>query len=311
MIKLPFNSNQKEFAAEMKSKISGVNLTLEYENIESSLCKIAVEIPVSISEGTYNRLVNEYGNPDSTDLNKKAVDLLQRVMLHFAIYEHLIFLITRIGNDGVTIKKNDDETTAFKYQTDELKDKLITTGWFWMNQLIQLLNKNPDLFQEWENSEEKKAFDALPVTLKDFNKWVGVGSTGGEYFMISAGWIIREVWIDCVCSRMKEPKKTDSIVRAVCYEVMGRACELLAYSSLPEPIRKDINNEMSKSNSQQAEKDIREKIAEKFKSKARTYWISVDQELKKIAIKEQNANIINRPVIGENLTGEEDKFIVS
>ena len=41
-------------------------------------------------------------------------------MLHFAVFEHTIFFITRVSNDGITVKKNDDETTAYKYQVDEL-----------------------------------------------------------------------------------------------------------------------------------------------------------------------------------------------
>jgi hypothetical protein len=107
--------------------------------------------------------------------------------------------------------------------------------------------------------------------LSDFNKWVGVSSTGGEYFILSASWIIREVWLDCVCSRIKEPVKTAAITRAVCYEVMGRACQRLAYSCLPEPIRKDADNEMGKNHRAQADRDIREHIAGKFLSKAETY----------------------------------------
>jgi hypothetical protein len=52
-----------------------------------------------------------------------AVDFLQRAMLHFTL-------------------------TAYKYQTDELNNKLISTGWFWINQLIQYLNRHADDFPE-------------------------------------------------------------------------------------------------------------------------------------------------------------------
>ncbi|NDV45805.1 hypothetical protein D0T49_01910 [Paludibacter sp. 221] len=309
MIKVPFNP--ENFASEMKPKISGNNLSLEYFNIESSLYKVAVQIPKTISQALYNRLIDKFEAGNIQEHDKTAIDYLQRAMLHFTIYEHEVYLMLRISNDGITTKKNEDETTAFKYQTDMLNDNLITTAWFWMNQLIQYLNDHLYDFPEWKNSDQKKENDELPVNLTDFNKWVGVETTGGEYFMIYAGWIIREVWLDFVKSRFKEPVKTDAITRAVCYQVMGFACQRLAYSCLPSPIRRDIDNEMGKNHKAQADKDIREHVAGKFLQKAETYWKAVDLEIKKEAIAEQNKTAADKPALGRNNITEDDKFYYS
>jgi hypothetical protein len=306
MIKVPFKI--EEFAREMKPKISGMNLSLEYENIESSLVKTTVELITLLPPALYDRLVENYQSGSPAEPDAPAIDCLQRAILHFTLYEHLIFIITHVSNDGVTVKKTDNETTAYKYQTDELNNKLISTAWFWMNQLIQYLNNRSDDFPEWANSPQKTEWDSLPIGLSDFNKWVGVSSTGGEYFLLSAGWIIREVWLDCVCSRVKEPVKSDAIARAVCYEVMGRACQRLAYSCLPEPIRKDVDNEMGKNHRAQADKDIREHIAGKFLGKAESYWNALDLELKKAAIAEQKKTVQSPPVLGEKLIDESDNF---
>ena len=103
--------------------------------------------------------------------------------------------------------------------------------------------------------------------MSDFNKWVGVSASGGEYFMLSSSWIIREVWMDCVDSRKVE--KSDAIIRALCYEVMGRACERLSYQVLPEPIRKDIDNEMSKTSKDKSSDYVKEKNCSKIPFKSR------------------------------------------
>lgn len=309
MIKVPFKPDS--FAREMKPKISGLNLSLEYYNIESSLFKVAAKIPDTISRGMYDKIVEASSEESPEDKYKSVIDYLQRAMLHFAVYEHMIYLVLRISNDGITTKKTDSETTAYKYQTDELNNNLISTAWFWMNMLIQYLDEKADDFPEWKNSDQKKDLDALPITLSDFNKWVGVEATGGEYFMMSASWIIREVWIDCVQSRIKEPEKTDAITRAICYEVMGRACQRLAYSNLPSPIRRDIDNEMGKNHRAQADKDIRERISEKFLNQSRSYWSAVDLEIKKKAIDEQKKTLASKPIIGENSIREDDKFYYS
>ena len=310
MIKIPFKRDG--FSAEMKPKISGANLSLEYDNLESSMMKVGADILQILPGKLIDRLVEKYliGNapePDST-----AIDYLQRAMLHFTVFEHTIFLITRVSNDGITIKKNDDETTAYKYQVDELNNKLITTAWFWMNQLIKFLNEHLTDFPEWADSEEKKTFDELPVDLSDFNRWVGVSLSGGEYFMMCAGWIIREVWIDCVRSRFSDPiVKTDAIARAVCYEVMGRATQRLAYSALPEPIRIDIDNEMGKNHRAKADEYIKEYVAKQFLQKALTYWNAVDLEIKQKDIQENRKTAGSRPIVGERLVTESDKFFVS
>ena len=309
MIQIPFKRDG--FASEMKPKISGANLSLEYDNIESSLMKVGADIARILPQALIERLVTTYMSPPVSEPDATAIDYLQRAMLHFAVFEHTIFLITRVGNDGITIKKNDDETTAYKYQVDELNNKLITTAWFWMNLLIQFLNEHLKDFPEWADSDQKKAFDELPVDLSDFNRWVGVALSGGEYFMMCAGWIIREVWLDCVRSRLPEPTKTDAIARAVCYEVMGRATQRLAYSALPEPIRIDIDNEMGKNHRVQADKYIKEYVAGQFLQKAQIYWNAVDLEIKKAAIAEQKKTQFSQPVIGKTYVGEDDKFCFS
>lgn len=120
-MKLPFEP--ATFAKEMKSRISGVNLTLDYYNIESSLYKVSVTCSDILGAILYQKLCD--GTTfDNTGYQEIAKDYLQRALLHFGFYEHLIFLITRIGNDGVTVKKNTDETTLYKYQEDDLKNNL-------------------------------------------------------------------------------------------------------------------------------------------------------------------------------------------
>jgi hypothetical protein len=310
MIQAPFKP--ENFASEMKPKISGMNLSLEYYNLESSIMKVARQITAIIPAALYNRLATLYLNGIPTAVEEPAIDYLQRAMLHFTVYEHKIYLMLTVSNDGILTKKTDTETTAFKYQTDELADNLLSTAWFWMNELIKYLEENLNDFPEWRDSDERKAYLELPVDLNDFNRWVGV-ELASEYFMLSVGWIIREVWIDCVKSRLKTPVKTDAITRAVCYEVMGRACERLAYNCLPSPIRRDIDNEYSigKNHRAQVDRYIRELIAGKYLQKALNYWNAVDLEIKRERIAASLATVGSRPVIGRKDITADNKFYYS
>jgi len=296
----PFDGmDAKQFASEMKPKISGAHLVLEYANIESSVAKVAVDCSDILGETLYEKICKKTGS-DKDELNDKALDFLQRSILHFCLYEHLIFLIAQIKNSGVTVAKSEKETTIFKYQQDELDIKLVSLGWFWMNRLIKFLNQNKEDFPDWNPDED--SLSDIDISLSDFDKWVGIRD---EYFMIVVKWLIREVWTDCVLSRVKDPEKNDEMVRALCYEVVGRACKRLSYYCLPEPIRKDINNEMGKNHAAEADRTIREKIADIYLNKAYSYWAGWESQLRK---QEQKADPTARPTYIPPKISENDAF---
>jgi len=327
----PFNS--ENFQEEMKPKLSMAFKALEYENIESSIQKACVEMSDKLGSETYEAIcakpeptpdpeptpeeeseeqvedlqeqetetANEEEATDS-GVKTEALDYLQRAILHFALYHHIIYLIANVSNDGVTVTKSDDKTTIYKYQQDQLEENLIADAWFWLNRLIKLLNDNPEEFPSWKDSEAHKQMEDLPVSLSDFERYTGVSD---PTFLLYAGWIVREVYRECIMSRTKEASLSEVQKQAICYDVMARACRRLAFHALPSPIRIDINNEMGKNHAAQADTTIREKVAGVFAEKAAAYWKAVDAELERKK-EEQTATYKSTRQVSER-----DKFAVS
>lgn len=281
MIQIPFS--RENFSDEAKSRLSGINVSLEYDNLESALFQAGMRLSETIGEASYQCILESYPSVNDTPQHKaEALDYLQRIILHQAIYSNLIFLIVRIGNDGITTKKNNDETTIFKYQQDELANTLINTAWFWTGKLIMLLDTDPETFPDWNISAQKQELDVLPIGIDDFRRWVGIDN---PYFLMRTRWIIREVWMDRVAARIPHEipdSLKEKISRAVVYSVMQLACERLAYSDLPENIRKDIDNEQSKTNKDKEASRIRESVSLQFADKAKRYWEDIDREIKVI-----------------------------
>lgn len=298
----PFNS--ENFQEEMKPKLSMAFKALEYENIESSIQKACVEMSDKLGSETYEAICAKPDKKKATDSGVKAeaLDYLQRAILHFALYHHIIYLIANVSNDGVTVTKSDDKTTIYKYQQDQLEENLIADAWFWLNRLIKLLNDNPEEFPSWKDSEAHKQMEDLPVSLSDFERYTGVSD---PTFLLYAGWIVREVYRECIKSRTKDASLSEVQKQAVCYDVMARACRRLAFHALPSPIRIDINNEMGKNHAAQADTTIREKVAVVFAEKAAAYWKAVDAELE-IKKEEQTATYKSTRQVSER-----DKFAVS
>ena len=331
----PFTS--ESFQEEMKPKLSMAFKALEYENIESSIEKVCAEMSDKLGSKTYEAICKkpdpepepeptpepeseevvedpqepaaeeptgdvQDGNEMGTSVKAEALDYLQRAILHFALYHHIIYLIANVSNDGVTVTKSDDKTTIYKYQQDQLEENLIADAWFWLNRLIKLLNDNQEEFPSWKDSEAHKQMEDLPVSLSDFERYTGVSD---PTFLLYAGWIVREVYRECIKSRTKEASLSEVKKQAVCYDVMARACRRLAFHALPSPIRIDINNEMGKNHAAQADTTIREKVAGVFAEKAAAYWKAVDAELE-MKKEEQTATYKSTRQVSER-----DKFAVS
>ena len=275
----------------MKPMLSMAHLSLEYENIESTITKVCYEMEDRFGSETFTQIT----------WDAAGKDLLQRSVLHFALYHHIIYTIANISNDGVTVTKSEDKTTIYKYQQDQLEEQLLQDAWFWLNRLIRYLNEHPDIFPAWTDSEERKALDALPITISDFERYVGVSDPA---FLLFAGWIVREVIRDHILSRQTaETELTDLQRQAICYEVMARACHRLAFHALPSPIRIDINNEMGKNHAAQADSTIRQFVSKQFADKAIGYWQAVDAEWQRQASEQAATYTGSRPLT------EHDKFV--
>lgn len=320
MIKIPFT--QATFSADIKTCISGVNVQFDYYNIVSSITKVAADMISVLGEATYNRIIELSVAPDPTKAgSEEAVDALKRAMLHFAFYEHEIFITVRIGNDGITVKKNDDETTAFKYQTDALSEKLVGLAWFWLGLLFGILNKNPDTFPEWKDSDQAKDISDLPITSDDFGRWFGVTDT---YFIIKVRALIRQVYKDEIEPRMKKDaniaKDSDpaeikslraevdsSMRRAAVFKIMALSIRRFDYFELPEPVRRDYNNEMGKNHAAQADSYVKTNLANAVDADGDKYLRMLEEN---VQLLNQALNPpVERPIAKEADRRSSDKFV--
>lgn len=278
-MKTPFN--KETFSQVMKPRLSMAHLSLEYENIESTIYKECTEMRNRIGAVAYDTITDYEVTPSSEQLEdaiyEAALDYMQRAILHYSLYHHIIYLIANVSNDGVTVTKSDDKTTLYKYQQDQLEQQLLIDAHFWMNRLLGHLIANSSYFGDWAHSNEGQQLTSLPVTITDFDYHTGIDDLS---FLLYASWIVREVEREQVIPRIGDQTViyTNAIKRAICYETVGRACQRLAYHCLPTPIRYDINNEMGKNHAAQEDTHIRQTVAGEYLKKAAAYWTEVETE---------------------------------
>jgi len=316
MITIPFQP--ETFSTESKELVSGVNLSYLYDNIKSRLMQTAVVLQKALGKETYEKIVS--AGIDASETEKLALDYLKRAMLNFSFYHHLIFIAVRISNDGVTTKKSDDETTAFKYQTDELKISLVESAWFWMDQLFELLNVTTEVFTDWQDSDQKKQLKALLVEPADFTYTFGIDSF---YFFVLCMPLIRKVIDEDITGRIKmsdiaitdedsEVLKTIKselnllVKKAIVYRSLSLACKLYSFYELPSPLRKMADTEIHKG--QTSEEYVKNSVAAMLSNNAD----SMQQKLEaKYQILKNKTTGTESVPYSEKYLEESDKFYFS
>lgn len=269
---IPFD--KRTFSSDVKTMFSGANITLEFDNIQSTFAKVAVDMTKLLGKDLYEAICNGTAaeGEDADNVSAILLSELKRAMLHYAIYHHVIYFIARISNDGITVRKDDNMTTIYRYQQQDLQEHLLDDGCFWTDSLYEYLNDNAISVPLWASSPAHDDHLQTPVTAHDLSIHVGIDSPS---FYSQIRWIIREVWSDLISSiGITSPSYNG--VRAVCYEAVSRSCARLPYYSLPAFIRSQVDNEQTKMSD--SSEYVRTTLCDLYHSKAEAYMQQVRNE---------------------------------
>jgi len=276
--KYPFKNGE-----DLKAAASQIDLSFDIKNIDSSLALAANDLKDVISEDVWNRMIDYYNggsyNPAGTAIDDKLVNYILAPLANLALYHHFIWLQLRISNSGVTVVKTDTETAAFKYQTDEAKEKLLQTAWVEANNLITFLNTNEDNITEWKGSDQQQELKELIFTgYKDFDKYFSIDNNASFYIRLR--YIILEIIAESISPRIKDPLNiTDDVLlikvkRYLAYESMSLSVFRFDILNLPVSIRRSITNSMTKKGDDM--QYVKEKLSAQLHNQAETYLRQLD-----------------------------------
>lgn len=154
--KYPFQTGE-----DLKKAASQVNLNFDIDNIQSSLALAANDLKDVVSQAVWDKMIDYYNsgnyNPEGDSVNDKLVNAFLAPLANMAVWHHFIWLQLNISNSGITVTKSDHETAAYKYQTDEAKQKLLQSAWVETSNLIDFLNANATVWTPWAAKTAYKA----------------------------------------------------------------------------------------------------------------------------------------------------------
>lgn len=103
---------------------------------------------------------------------REAVELCQRVTSNLAYLMGLPVLNVSIGSSGVQIFSNQDTKSAFQWQVEDLKKSLQEIGYNAIEDLLDHLADNPDVFPQYIDSDEFiKSESFLIRNAKEFDEF--------------------------------------------------------------------------------------------------------------------------------------------
>lgn len=106
---------------------------------------------------------------------KEAVQLSQKIVTALGYYAALPVLAVKIGASGIQVFSNTDTKQAFNWQVDDVKKALVDLGYGAIEELLCLMDENPDKFPEYISSEQYiSAEQFLIETAVDFNQYFNI-----------------------------------------------------------------------------------------------------------------------------------------
>lgn len=267
---------------DIKSAFSPVDQSYNIDNIRSSLDLARDDLVDVISQAVYDRMLTYFNDPNPVhEINAELVLLCQRAMIPLGLHHHFIWLQLRISNNSITVVKTNDETAAYKYQTDEAKDELLKSAWSNINILIAFLNRNPSI-TEWTTSDQYSILQELLFpSYKEFEKYYGIDRNAA--FFIKTRFIQQDILIDEVIPRFgKVSEISDAqllikLKRAVSFRMIAQAILRFDAFWLPTSIRKDVTSEVRKrSINSVTDQFLKENMSNALDEKASEYFEYAD-----------------------------------
>jgi hypothetical protein len=273
---IPFSNGN-----DIKKAASQVAISIDIDNLRTSLEGVEDDFRDIIGDAAYDDILSHYSTPpEETDADMDTLlRYLQSAMAHMALYHHFVFMQIDIGNNGITTYKSDNKTTAFKYQTDEAKEKLLNIAW---KQMSRLIDKMDDMeYVPWQNSTQYTEMqDLLFENYRDFNKYFDIGRNASFYIRLR--YILKNEVLDDIIDSMNidldtaSDKLTKMLKKYVAYKVMSVACLRFDYHFLPEAIRSSFSNEHNRKDRYNDKETVREKVVNGIAQKAEKYLRDIE-----------------------------------
>jgi hypothetical protein len=175
-----------------------VNMTSDFDVVKPFLSAAeTMYVARLIGKDQYDALVAfsllEEGGEGAPNANQaEAITLCQRIIANLGYYMAVPVLSVSIGSSGIQIASNQDTKQAFQWQVEDLKNALLGLGFGAIEDLLSLLDDNPNDFQDYGSSAEgTRNKDFLIKTAAEFSNYYQIG--GSRFIFQSIAYLMKRI----------------------------------------------------------------------------------------------------------------------
>ncbi len=178
-----------------------------------------------------------------------------------------------------TVKKNNTDSSLYKYQHEEIKQHHIDTYSAAMDELLEWLDANSETggYSATDIYVERRS---LPVhNAREFDMYYGIDSSA--FFFSKILFLLRSIWKNTLKPMLpnnwaEDADLADKVKRTLCYQTMAEAVIKFDVTELPRSIRYDFNHEYSKGSSIQS----REKLYADLMGDVKAWTAQISDKIK-------------------------------
>lgn len=291
----PYKTNE-----DFKTAVSFVDISFDDGNIESSMRLAMQQLKDVVGSSVWNLAINHL---NSENYQQTGYTVLDNLVLNIAnvhaplsLYHHFIWLQLRISSNAITVTKSENETAAFKYQTDEAKEKLLEVAWAEYNVLIDFLNLDATSDEgnpvaEWRETTQYTELQKLIVfSYVNFCELAAIDRNA--LFFMRCMEIMKEHQAEEIEGRVftkdetfKESfvqlsaAKQNNLKKALVLLTLADAVEEFDFLLLPEKFKAILRENEQKNSHAINLQERRDRLAGKIRNKANSYLQKFDMSV--------------------------------
>lgn len=138
-----------ETTEDLKKYVS-VAQSFQFEDFEPYITKAVNGFTKKYLGNLHVYLKDEVGAPDTSfEIKNEAREHLRNVIANFGMFIYFPFMSVMLDSSGATEVKNDQRQTVSWGREKDMRRELLRSGHEAMDYLLEILEKNPELFVDW------------------------------------------------------------------------------------------------------------------------------------------------------------------
>ncbi len=122
----------------------------------------------------YQELKNAESDTEHKDIKTQTKELIDTAVANFAFYLYTPYISVSMDSSGMYVVKNDQRAPVSTTQLNDIRRELLRSGHEAMDELLEVLEVNADVFPYWHNHYSTIYRDSLVYSTSEFNKYFNI-----------------------------------------------------------------------------------------------------------------------------------------